>query len=144
VPAAFGATGTHIAQTVDRIDPMMGLNEHMVVDTYMGLLGPVCMTMTDNQVYYYDYLTDTADSVAAFADFSGASVHTTTIAQTLTLQNASATPAAKKAANTGTLSPLAMSAARAQFALNAGRKRHALMAQTIKRIEAKIKNGGLK
>jgi hypothetical protein len=141
VPSQFGFTGTHVAQTIDRIDPMIGSSEHIVNDTYYGIFGPVCMTMSDTLTENYDYLLDTADSFANFADFSGNAKHVQTIAQTLTLQNAALMSTAKK---TASLSTVAISAARGQFALNVARTRHTLMSRAIKRIEAKIQNGGLK
>lgn len=144
VPASFGFIGTHVAQTIDRIDPMIGTDEHETVDTYSGPLGPVCMLMTDKLIENYDYLLDTATSYSDIADFSGNAVHVQSITQTLTLQNATMKSSSAKAQSATTaLSPAAVSAARAQFGLKVANARHQLVARTIKRIETVIQHGGI-
>jgi hypothetical protein len=144
VPASFGFMGTHVAQTIDRIDPMIGTDEHETIDTYNGPVGPVCMLMSDKLTENYDYLLDTATSWADIADFSGNAVHVQTITQTLTLQNATVKSSSDKAQSASTaLSPAAVGAARSQFGLKVAHARHQLVARTIKRIETIIQHGGI-
>ncbi len=88
VPSSYGTSGNSIAQTISKIDPILGLDEVTTTTTYTAQgIGPVCVSMNDVQTYYYDLLSDTYASLG-FGNFAGTPQLTKTYTQMLTLQTA--------------------------------------------------------
>ena len=88
VPSTYGGSGNSIAQTISKIDPILGLVEVTTTTTYTAQgIGPVCVAMNDIQTYYYDFLSDTSAAIG-FGNFAGTPQLTKTYTQTLTLQTA--------------------------------------------------------
>ncbi len=88
VPSTFGTSGNEIAQTITKIDPILGLDEVTNTTTYTAQgFGPVCVAMNDVQTYYYNFLSDTIASTG-LGNFAGTPQITKTYTQTLTLQTA--------------------------------------------------------
>lgn len=145
VATAFGSRGTHVAQVIDRIDPMIGTHDHETMDTYNSLLeGPVCVQLSDTITANYDYLLDTQSSYYNFADFSGNAVHTQTIAQTLTIESATLKSSSmqRSAQSLHGLSTTTILDARANIDLARQRARHAMMTSMIRRMAAHVSAPG--
>lgn len=117
VGASYGTSGGHIAQVIDSIDPVIGIQDHKTVDTYTNAaFGPVCVLMVDTQTSYYDYLNDTTASIGNFADFAGTPQHVVTLAERLTLAPGAVISGARPdVGGASSLSAAAVATARARF-----------------------------
>ncbi|MEO6912597.1 MAG: hypothetical protein ABI182_01075 [Candidatus Baltobacteraceae bacterium] len=83
VPASYGTSGNQLTQTIDRLDTVFGFTDHMVTTSYLVAgFGPVCVSMSDLQTSYYDYLGDQNFTYV----FSSQPQSTSTILENLTLQ----------------------------------------------------------
>ena len=119
----FGATGNDVTQTISRVDPVLGYTETRSTDTYYVTgIGSVCVVLSDNQNYYYNYNNDdgTIGGVSnVFGDGTVQSVQTTSEAVSLQTTNGiqptlSGAKVQNAAAN-GALSPSAIAFTQAQF-----------------------------
>lgn len=106
-------SGNVVTQTINRLDTILGYTEQTTTNTYVApAVGPVCVTMTDVQNTYYDYLGDQLSSIA----LSNTIQHTTTISETLQAApvSSSGTLRAESAQRAG-ITPVMFTAARAKF-----------------------------
>ncbi len=120
VPPQFGTSGSSLTRQIASYDPVLGFTDAQTITTYVGGYGPVCIVLSDLQTTYYDYLNDTLKAWQNFADFEGTPLATQTIAETLTLQNATSASASRRSsaaivAGAQGLSPSSVSFATAQF-----------------------------
>lgn len=130
VPAQIGTQGEKLVQTIARLDTILGYTETQNVVTYVvPNFGPACIVMNDVTKAYYDYTGDTnipqATTAGLFA-FYGTPYETTTIAQTLTLQQATVTSSARRTQSAAGIQPIglqAMAAGRAAFLAAVTRER---------------------
>ncbi len=120
VPAQFGTSGASVTRKISSYDPVLGFTDAQTLVSYIGSAGPVCVTLADKQVTYYDYLNDTTAAFDNFADFEGTPQATQTISETLTLQSTTTASslrhiASVTAVRAAALSPAGLAFATAQF-----------------------------
>ncbi len=149
VPSTFGASGNSIAQVVNKIDPIFGLDEVTTTTTYTAQgFGPVCVAMNDVQTYYYDYLNDTAGA-ANIAAYVGTPQLTKTYTQTLTLQTSGTSiqsnARSTKSAAVAPISTALYAADRTNFRMHIARERaqaRTAFAKMLVRIAPTLLSGG--